>query len=96
MDRKASESPHVPGGKVSCPNQMPQNLLSCRQPTQVPKPRHELLERDSFEAKKIASDTSVTLAECNGYITAMRSEYEAETTSLMQQLWSSEVPSSRN
>jgi hypothetical protein len=36
MDRKASKSPHVPGGKLSCPNQMPRNLLSCRQPTQVP------------------------------------------------------------
>jgi hypothetical protein len=75
---------------------MPQNLLSRRQPTQVSRPRHELLKRESFEAKKIAPDTSVTLAGNNGYITAMRPEYEAETTPLKEQPWRSKAPSSRN
>jgi hypothetical protein len=63
MAMKASKTPHDPCGKFSFPDPKRRNLLSLRQPTQVSKPRHELLERDSFEAKKIASDISVTLAE---------------------------------
>jgi hypothetical protein len=57
MQREASKPPHVSCGKIASLNQKPQNPLSRRQPTQVPKPRHDLLEKDSFEAKKVASDT---------------------------------------
>jgi hypothetical protein len=58
MYREAGESPHISPGKFVALDQKPQNLLSLRQPTQIPKPRHGLLEKDNFEPKKRASGLS--------------------------------------
>jgi hypothetical protein len=53
MHGETGEFPHISGGKIAAFDQEPQNLLARRQPTQVPKSRHELLERNNFEPKSL-------------------------------------------